>query len=809
MRQRVPVGQVCSNGTCALSCQQGLVDCNGTCINPNTSDVFCGASGDCTGGNAGATCASGQLCSAGTCGLTCQQGLLDCGGTCVDPKTSNTFCGATLDCKGQNGGAVCAPGQVCSGGTCQLSCQQGLVNCNGTCVDPNTSNQFCGASGACTGQTAGQTCPSGQVCSIGKCQVSCQVGLLDCGGTCSNPLTDPNHCGATADCNGANAGAVCAPGQVCSGGTCQLSCQQGLVDCNGVCVDPSTSNQFCGASGACTGPTAGQTCAPGQLCSNGSCQVSCQQGLLNCSGICTNPQTDPNHCGATADCAGANGGVKCAAGQVCSGGTCQLSCQQGLVDCNGTCVDPKTSNQFCGATGSCTGASAGQTCPPGQLCSNATCQVSCQAGLLNCGGICSNPQTDPNHCGATLDCTGANTGAKCAAGQVCSGGICQLSCQQGLVDCNGVCIDPNTSDQFCGASGDCQGGNAGQTCQAGQVCSTGACQLSCQQGLLNCGGLCTNPQTDPNHCGATTDCAGGNAGAQCASGQVCSGGTCQLSCQQGLLDCNGSCVDPSTDRNHCGASGACTGGTSGAVCGNGQICQGGACTVSCPGTEINCGGVCVDPATDRNHCGASGDCTGGNSGAVCGNGLVCTGGACVATCFPPLTSCGQACVNLETDPSNCGSCGNVCGPGLCGGGTCPSMLVTIPVAQLDNLGNTCSNGIFDFTNCNPGTLYGFHWTDPLGAMPSRIDLQIDSGFNCEPTGTARPFNLNGTAAGSFTPVARQCGCAALSFVQTFTLSQVASYVPNGVNQIQITGATDCAGLGKQSNGSFANIFLYP
>src|SRR4051794_33832955 len=39
------------------------------------------------------------------------------------------------------------------------------------------------------------------------------------------------------------------------------------------------------------------------------------------------------------------------------------------------------------------------------------------------------------------------------------------SCQAPLIICDGKCTDPLTSAQHCGASGDCRGGNAGASCQ--------------------------------------------------------------------------------------------------------------------------------------------------------------------------------------------------------------------------------------------------------------------------------------------------------------------------------------------------------
>lgn len=64
-----------------------------------------------------------------------------------------------------------------------------------------------------------------------------------------------------------------------------------------------------------------------------------------------------------------------------------------------------------------------------------------------------------------------------------------------------------------------------------------------------------------------------------------------------------------------------------------------------------------------------------NCGA-CGNAcFFCSGGQCIflQACLSPEVFCGDVCVNLQTDPANCGACGAACGiieP--CIGGECQS-----------------------------------------------------------------------------------------------------------------------------------------
>ncbi|HEY3445183.1 MAG TPA: cadherin-like beta sandwich domain-containing protein [Myxococcales bacterium] len=296
------------------------------------------------------------------------------------------------------------------------------------------------------------------------------------------------------------------------------TCPDGFTLCESECAQTTSDPANCGACG--------KKCAAGQICSAGACSTVCPAGQLMCSGACVDPQTSRNHCGATTDCQGANAGATCVAGQVCASGSCALSCPAGLLDCAGTCVDPLTSRAHCGAAADCQGANTGATCVAGQVCAAGSCALSCPAGLLDCAGTCVDPLNSRAHCGASADCQGANAGATCVAGQVCAAGSCALSCPAGLLDCAGTCVDPLNSRAHCGASADCQGANAGATCTAGQVCAAGACVLSCPAGLLACGGTCINPVTSLEFCGASGDCQGTGAGTACGANEVCMLGDC-------------------------------------------------------------------------------------------------------------------------------------------------------------------------------------------------------------------------------------------------------------------------------------------
>ncbi|MDX2087476.1 MAG: hypothetical protein SFX73_06490 [Kofleriaceae bacterium] len=361
--------------------------------------------------------------------------------------------------------------------------------------------------------------------------------------------------------------------------------------------------------------------------------VTCSTSQIVCSDVCTDVLRDEDHCGAC--------GTACDAGEQCTNGACVLACPAGLVACDGTCIDPNTDRLHCGATTCADDATDGAVCGAGFVCDGAgACALSCQAGLVACDGTCIDPTTDREFCGATTCADDATDGVTCDAGEVCNGaGACALSCQAGLVACDGTCIDPDTDRAFCGATTCADDATDGDVCADGYVCDGGACALSCEAGLLNCDGTCIDPGTDRLHCGATACGADATDGEVCADGFVCNTGACELSCQSGLIDCNGTCIDPDTDRAFCGATACGDDATDGEVCADGFICNGsGACELSCQAGLLDCEGTCIDPQTDRAHCGATACGDNATDGEVCGDGFVCNAGSCEATCLPGTAS---------------------------------------------------------------------------------------------------------------------------------------------------------------------------
>jgi hypothetical protein len=168
---------------------------------------------------------------------------------------------------------------------------------------------------------------------------------------------------------------------------------------------------------------------------------------------------------------------------------------------------------------------------------------------------------------------------------------------------------------------------------------------------MNCGG-CGNVCTLPH---ATAGCAGGN---------------CTVAmCDSGWTDCNGMAADGCEanlqfDPNNCGQCGMqCP------TCQNGDCCPVGfaTCGATACGTQIgttqncsHCGDVCAFP----------------NATAQCFKVDPGAGNCGISSCNPGFADCDMltfdGCeVDTQTDPSNCGKCGNVCeASDICAGGAC-------------------------------------------------------------------------------------------------------------------------------------------
>ena len=679
-------GYSCQGGVCKQGCVAGQVLCDGACIVPGTDPNFCGASGDCLGENRGEVCASGTSCQGGVCKVGCLAGQVLCNGICISPSTDPVYCGATDNCQGENAGELCPSGTSCQGGVCKAGCLAGQVLCGDICVTPSVDPVFCGASGACTDETRGVTCASGTSCQGGVCKAGCLAGQVLCDDKCIVPGTDPIYCGASGDCQNENRGETCPSGTSCQGGECKAGCLAGQVLCDNQCILPSTDPNFCGASGDCQNENRGTTCPSGTSCQAGECKAGCLAGQVLCDDKCVIPSTDPIHCGASGDCQNENSGETCPSGTSCQGGECKVDCLAGQVICNGQCIIPETDPNYCGASGDCMGDHAGESCSSGYACKNGKCVAGCIEGQVFCNGKCISPETDSTYCGAKAggSCSDETPGSEnyrgvaCVGGQICSGGKC-ICPDNAPVNCQvepGVflCTDPTIKNEYCGCSAEAAGENC--TLRAGESgksynCVDQVCTLTnCDSGETQCGDTCINLfAADSNNCG--------KCGLVCStlappnsSAAGCDLGVCRFTCNNGYF--NTCLLTAKTDEEKL----ACTLATNiscvkigtntccGDACANCEdlntdketfACSAGSCIVSsCKVGQQYCSGVCKTVATDKDNCGSCGN--------VCGTGTTCTEGSCL--CPASQTNCGSdavpACKNLQNDKDFCGNCGTNC-----------------------------------------------------------------------------------------------------------------------------------------------------
>ena len=111
-------------------------------------------------------------------------------------------------------------------------------------------------------------------------EFNCPAAQTLCGdaasATCADLRKDAANCGAC--------GTACKDGEVCSAGRCEISCGPGLSECSGACTNVKADAANCGACGT--------TCGASEVCSNGACAANCQPGLTDCVGSCVNTKSD-------------------------------------------------------------------------------------------------------------------------------------------------------------------------------------------------------------------------------------------------------------------------------------------------------------------------------------------------------------------------------------------------------------------------------------------------------------------------------------------------------------------------------------
>jgi hypothetical protein len=593
-------------------------------------------------------------------------------------------------------------------GTCPLTYSCLMA----TRLDGGTSPSQCQPTSGtckCTDKNEGQSMPCDVKNAIGDC-----VGVQVCKPpqgftTCSAHVPVPEVCnGVDDDCNGLTDDGL--PNLQCGVGDClrsSASCANGVPvqcmpgmphmeicdgrdnDCDGVIDNGFNLQTDVANCGSCGHACVVMNAVPD--CDGGMCGIAhCLPGWLDRDGIEAN--------GCEFPCTPTNGGV-----EICDG--IDNDCN-GIVDdgfnltsdplncgmCNHVCVVGNGTV----ATYQCVAGICGiLTCVPGRANCNQVysdgCEINTAADLANCGGC----------------------GSLCApphASAACTNGMCGIvTCLAGYSNCNGLLADGcevnTTSDvancgscgnvcSFANATASCTAGMCGFTCNANwwnvDNISSNGCEYACvktNNGVEicdhidnNCNGLVDegfNTNSDVNNCGS----CGHVCSAPFTQVYSCTAGGCGIAmCQSGRADCDG------------------------------MFSTG--CETNIASNLMACGG-----------CGLA--CNPAHANAQCLNGT-----CGISSCQAPYRDCNvkvtDGCeVNIQTDPMNCGSCGNVC--------------------ALANATSTCTAGNCTVVTCAPGH-YNLDGIDANGCeyacTPTNGGVEICDGLDNDCNGVIDDgFNL--------------------------------------------------------------------
>ncbi|HVU02832.1 MAG TPA: DUF1566 domain-containing protein [Polyangiaceae bacterium] len=283
--------------------------------------------------------------------------------------------------------------------------------------------------------------------------------------------------------------------------------------------------------------------------------------------------------------------------------------------------------------------------------------------------------------------------------------LCTLNsdCAEGLVCTLGRC------HEACRESRDCPEGERCVAVDAVQVCQQPA-EATCGSGAQSCGPLtCATDGQCRSSCTVDGDCPTNQV---CAAERVCA--------EKTEVDSTGN-LKPAGDAapgsggasgaggasagGETGAGGLSAGGSTGAGGGTGgsvavDAGSGGAGAVdsgpkcSDP-TPDPCPAGCANTQTDPANCGSCGNvCNIAHATNTCASGS-CAMTACVGTFKDCANGIADGCETdvMASDANNCGDCGVKCPVGqACGGGTCADAIVTCASAGVTCAQATCSAG---------------------------------------------------------------------------------------------------------------------
>jgi hypothetical protein len=305
------------------------------------------------------------------------------------------------------------------------------------------------------------------------------------------------------------------------------------------------------------------------------------------------------------------------------------------------------------------------------------------------------------------------------------------------------------AEDVCLGGTSCQSGICAQTRagQTGQPCShNGDCQsqLCLSVGQPSGGDAGWTGNVCTTTCQSTADCVPGWNCETTGGSQVCECTYSPEICDGLDNDCDG-IVDnePVTDQ-WCDSQEEASG----------VVCASGMCV--CPDNGSLCDGACLNTQTDPDNCGFCGN--------TCGPGASCTQGSCVCP-QAGLTSCQSGCTNVSTDDSNCGFCGHVCDDGI--GSRCVNGSCTVGTC---NTNNDCPEGdVCVGAACVPGCA---------------SDEECPGGERCEKTYVCGPAGMGGL----FSTCASDADCASGFYCDAF-LCFLGSDITGCVSNYDCSGNT--------------------
>ena len=407
-------------------------------------------------------------------------------------------------------------------------------------------------------------------------------------------------------------------GGSCGGGACTYE--------NGAkCV----SHQECDDADICNGL---EQCDPDKGCKPGT-PLTCEEDSVACTSAACHPQTG---------CYQETDDTKCHDMISCTDDVCELEGCKFYVN-HDNCDDNEACTiDTCTTDGSCQRAPVDAACTDGIACTLDTCvldegcknepqDAQCTDGVSCTNDLCKQGEGcvfEPDH-------TNCDDGAECSQ-DTCDGQSCQYAPSDAACD-DGTDCTTDTCASWAGCSNQPQSGacDDGNGCTDDQCVSGSGCVSNPNSGACNDGAACTQDVCDP-----VLGCQSFGSDAACDDGVPCTLDLCSpgvgcvnigvdSACPAGQ-DCTlGGCVAVSTD---CVTTADCPGeGQRYCEAGTAKVaeCIGGQCQseeVDCPGGES--GTFCAGDWVKAYQCAGAMSCTSNNQEHCGSGGETCAGGAC-------------------------------------------------------------------------------------------------------------------------------------------------------------------------------------